>query len=90
MIVVIGHLKVAAEDREAHLALSQSAVRAARTAPGCHHFAVAADLLEPTWVAVAELWSSRDDLEAFRNIYSDDDDTFKYIQEFAVQEYEIA
>jgi len=89
MIVVIGHLKVAAEDREAHLALSERAVRAARAAPGCHHFAVTADPVEPTWVAVAELWSNRDDLDAFRNSDSEVDRTFRYVQEFVVQEYEI-
>lgn len=91
MIAVLGHLVVAADDREAHIALSLEAVLAARRAPGCLHFAVTADPVEPTWVDVAELWSSRADLDAFRNSSSAGNapDPFAYVREFDVDEYEV-
>lgn len=90
MIVVMGHLVVAAEDREAHLVLSLDAVRAARAASGCLHFSVSADLVEPTWVDVAELWASREELDAFRTSGEvvDSSDPFRYVREFHVNELE--
>jgi quinol monooxygenase YgiN len=92
MIVVMGHLVVAADDREASLALSLDAVQAARAAPGCLHFAVTADPVEPTWVDVAELWTSRSELDAFRtsgDVVDDGSDPFVYVREFHVEELEV-
>lgn len=90
MIVVVGRLVVAEGDREAHLDRSTEAVRAARAAPGCLHFAVSADPVEPTWVDVAEVWASRDELDAFRASggADDDSDPFVLVREFHVDEYE--
>lgn len=90
MIVVMGHLVLAADDREAHLGLSLAAVQAARAAPGCLHFAVTADPVEPTWVDVAELWASRSELDAFRTSgdAGDESDPFVYVREFHVEEFE--
>lgn len=90
MIIVMGHLVVPAEDREAALALSLDAVQAARAAPGCLHFAVTADPVDPTWVDVAEQWASRSELDAFRasGYAGDDPDPFVYIREFHVEEFE--
>ena len=91
MIAVLGHLVVDAEDRDSCLAMSLEAVQAARHTPGCLHFAVTADPVEPTWVAVAELWSSRAELEAFRSTPSGEDDAnpFAYVREFHVTEYDV-
>jgi quinol monooxygenase YgiN len=66
MIIVAGHLRVAAADREAYLATSAEAVRLAREAPGCLDFVVAADLLDPERVNVSERWTDRASLAAFR------------------------
>lgn len=90
MIIVIGHLVVSAEDREAHLALSRTAVKSARSMPGCHHFAVSADDLELSRVNVAEAWASRAELDAFRSRDADTEgvDPFTYIREFHVEEFE--
>lgn len=91
MIIVVGHLVVPAEHREAHLASSRTAVEAARQAPGCQHFAVSADDLDPSRVNVAEVWASRSDLDAFRSRDSDGDDAdlFSHVREFHVEEFEV-
>ena len=91
MIVVMGHLVVGADEREAHLALSLDAAAAARAAPGCLHFVVTADPLEPTWVDVAELWASRGELDAFRTSGEavEGFDPFVYVRQFHIQELEV-
>lgn len=66
MIIVSGHLRVAAADRDAYVADCRDVVRAARSTPGCVDFALSADSLEPDRVNVLERWSSADALEAFR------------------------
>lgn len=72
MIVVAGHLRVDAADRDAVVAASQDAVRLARQAPGCLDFAVSADPVDPERVNVYERWSDRARLEAFRGSGPDD------------------
>lgn len=89
MIAVIGHLEVDPNDREALVAASADAVRQARSAAGCLHYAVSADPVEPGRVDVAELWSTREALDVFRGD-GVDDDTGALIRAFHVQEYEIA
>jgi quinol monooxygenase YgiN len=66
MIIVAGHLRVAAPDRERFLALSSEAVRLARATPGCHDFAVSADPVDAERINVYELWTSRPVMLAFR------------------------
>ena len=66
MIVVAGHLRVAAADRVAFLARSRTAVELARAAPGNLGFVVAADPLDATRVHVYERWTDRASLAAFR------------------------
>ena len=66
MLIVAGHLTVAAEDRDAHVAASAPAVAQAREAPGCLDFAVTADSLDPQRVNVVERCESADALLAFR------------------------
>ena len=90
MLIVMGHLVVAADDRDAHLALSLDAVQAARATPGCLHFAVTADPVEQTWVDIAEVWTSRSKMDAFRTSgdAADEFDPFLYVREFHVEEFE--
>ncbi len=92
MIAVLGHLVVDPENRDSFLAVSLGAIQAARRTPGCLHFTVTADPVEPAWVAIAELWSSRAELEAFRSSPSGEDDAnpFAYVREFHVTEYDVA
>jgi len=46
MVIVSGHLIVAAEDREAYLATCVGVVEAGRQAPGCLDFALSPDILK--------------------------------------------
>lgn len=66
MIIVSGRLYISSGQRDAFLASSHSAVVAARSAPGCRDFVVAADPIEPNRVNVYEEWDSETELEAFR------------------------
>ncbi|MFC4005459.1 putative quinol monooxygenase [Prauserella oleivorans] len=66
MLIVAGHLTVAAEQRESYLATCVDVVEQARRAPGCLDFAVTADLVDPTRIDIFERWESRADVEAFR------------------------
>lgn len=66
MIIVSGHIQVAAGRRDEFLAASRQAIVAARSAPGCRDFVVAADPLEPDRVNVYEEWESEPELAAFR------------------------
>ena len=66
VIVVAGHIRVAAADRGAFLDLSRQAVELAREADGCVDFAVSADLADPERVNIYERWVGRGALEAFR------------------------
>ena len=73
MIIVAGHLRVAAADRDAFLARSRHAVELARNAPGCHDFAVSADSADEERVNVYERWADKAALEAFRGDGPDDE-----------------
>jgi quinol monooxygenase YgiN len=66
VILVVGHLKVAAGQRDRFVELSQVAVRQARQHSECLHFVVSADVLDDGRVNVAEVWSSRRALDEFR------------------------
>lgn len=66
MIIVAGHLRVTARDRDAFLTRSHEAIRLARSAPGCQDFVVAADPLDPERINVYERWSNRAALHTFR------------------------
>ena len=72
MIIVAGHLVVAASDRDRYVADCAAAVTAARTADGCLDFAVSADAVDPRRVNVFERWETRAQLEAFRGAGPDD------------------
>ena len=73
MIIVSGRIDVAAGRREEFLAASLASVVAARKAPGCRDFVVAADPVESDRVNVYEVWDSEAELEAFRGEGPGDD-----------------
>ncbi|QCQ91583.1 putative quinol monooxygenase [Rhodococcus sp. SGAir0479] len=66
MIIVAGHLTVAAEDRSRYLDSCRDVVAGARSAPGCIDYALGADLVDPGRINVVEMWTTRSALEAFR------------------------
>jgi quinol monooxygenase YgiN len=66
MIVVAGHIRVAASDRDVFLERSREAVELARETDGCHDFAVSADVADLGRVNVYERWADRSSLRAFR------------------------
>jgi quinol monooxygenase YgiN len=88
MLIIAGHLIVAASDRDRYVADCAPAVAAARSADGCLDFALSADVLDPTRVNVFERWQTRDSLEAFRGD-GPDDDTARRIVEAKVGEYRV-
>jgi heme-degrading monooxygenase HmoA len=72
MIVVAGHLRVAAADRDRFVDRSREAVELARMTAGCHDFAVSADSVDPERVNIYERWTDRSALYAFRGDGPDD------------------
>ena len=66
MIIVSGYIRVAPGNVGAFVDASREAMRAARAAPGCSAFVVAADPLEAGRVNVYEEWASWEAVEAFR------------------------
>ena len=72
MLIVAGHLIVAASDRDRYVADCAEAVAAAREADGCLDFAVSADAVDPRRVNVFERWETRALLDAFRGDGPDD------------------
>lgn len=89
MLIVAGHLMVAADDRDAYVDDCIAVVEQARRTPGCLDFALTADSVEPCRVNVYERWRSMSELEAFRGS-GPDADTRGRIHEIAVREYDIA
>lgn len=66
MIIVSGWLRVSAEQRDGYLGNCRDVIVAARAAPGCIDFHVAADPLDDERINVFEQWASVAALEAFR------------------------
>ena len=66
MIIVMGWLQVAAEDRDAYLAGCRPVIEAARAAPGCAEFHLSADPIQDDRINVVERWETVGDAEAFR------------------------
>lgn len=89
MVIVAGCLRVAPESRAAYVAGCVTVVTAARSAPGCLDFCVAADLVDPGRVNVYERWESAAAVAAFRGSGPDDDQQ-AVILDAAVSQFEIA
>lgn len=66
MLIVSGALQIVPDRRDAFVAASRTVVAAARDAPGCLDFVIAADPLDPDRVNVFERWASEAELLAFR------------------------
>ena len=72
MIIVAGHLRVAAAERDAYLAAVQHVAGEARQAAGCHDFVQAADPVDPERINIFERWESDEDLLAYRSSGGDE------------------
>lgn len=66
MLIIAGHLVVAASDREAYLAATDHIAREARATEGCVDFVQAADRLDPTRITIFERWDAEEPMLAFR------------------------
>ena len=66
MLIVAGWIRVDPAERDSYVAGCAGVVRAARAAPGCLDFTIAADVVDPARVTVYERWSDEPSLLAFR------------------------
>lgn len=73
MLIVAGWIQVTPGRRDGFVEMSRAAVVAARSAPGCLDFVVAADPVDPDRVNVFERWETAEQLEAFRGAGPGDD-----------------
>ncbi|HEY2195309.1 MAG TPA: antibiotic biosynthesis monooxygenase family protein [Actinomycetospora sp.] len=89
MMIVAGHLTVAADRREAYLAGCVTVVEQARDALGCLDFSITADLLDPTRINILERWESQADVEAFRGAGPSGDQAAEVLSA-SVAEYDVA
>lgn len=66
MIIIAGHVLVAAEDRDAHVDAFRDMVTRARDVDGCIDIALTADSVDPERVNMVEVWRDADALSAWR------------------------
>jgi len=66
MIIVAGHIRVAANSRSAFLEGFAEAIHLARREPACLDFCVSPDVVDDERVNVYERWQSRSALMSFR------------------------
>lgn len=66
MIIIAGHLRVAAAERDRYLVAVEGVTVEARRAPGCHDFVQSADPVDPQRINIYERWDSDELLMAFR------------------------
>ena len=71
MIIIAGHLRVAAAERDEYLIAMADVATRARRASGCHDFVQSADPLDPERINIYERWNSDEFLLAFRSSGSD-------------------
>lgn len=88
MIIVAGHLRVDPDARSTFLDASHDVITAARAAPGCIDFHLAADPIEADRVNVFEQWNSAADVEAFRG-NGPADERSQAILDASVAQYEV-
>jgi quinol monooxygenase YgiN len=89
MVIVSGHLIVAAAARDGYLATCVAVVQEARRAPGCLDFALSADLVDAGRINILERWESRGAVEAFRGAGVDDEQGAAILAA-SVAEYDVA
>lgn len=88
MVIVAGHLTVAADRREEYLHGCASVVAQARNAQGCLDFAISADLVDPGRINIYERWQTQAAVEAFRGSGPSDEQGAQILSA-AVAEYDI-
>ncbi|CAA9374674.1 MAG: Uncharacterized conserved protein [uncultured Nocardioidaceae bacterium] len=66
MIIIAGHLRVAATDRDRYLTAVRDVAAQARRAPGCLDFVQSADPIDPERINIYERWEDDEPLMAFR------------------------
>lgn len=66
MIIIAGHLRVAADERDQYLAAVSGVAIQARRMRGCLDFVQSADPIEPDRINVYERWDSDEALMSFR------------------------
>lgn len=86
-IIVTGWLQVDPDQRDAYVADCRAVVEAARSTQGCLDFAITACSVDPGRVVVAERWSDRAALDAFRGSGTQGEQAAA-ILDAAVDEYE--
>jgi quinol monooxygenase YgiN len=64
MIIITGHMKIAAAKMAAARTLMRAMVEATRQEPGCLLYRFAEDALEPGTIALTERWESAEALAA--------------------------
>jgi quinol monooxygenase YgiN len=64
MIIIVGTLKVAPEDREAFIAGRIESMQRSRGEDGCITYALAPDPIEPDTIVLTERWTSQEALDA--------------------------
>ena len=74
MIIIAGHLRVAAAERDDYLTAVEGAATQARLSPGCHDFVQSADPIDPERINIYERWESDEDLMSFRTSGSDENE----------------
>lgn len=89
MIIVAGHLIVNPDRRRSMLERHQEVISAARAAPGCLDFCLAADPIEPDRVHVYERWETVAAVERFRGSGPSDTERDE-ILDAHVRQYNIA
>ena len=89
MVIVAGHIDVEPAERESYLAGCVGVVEAARGAPGCLDFSIAADLVDAGRINIYERWHSQSDVEDFRGS-GPSDRQGATILSAAVAEYDVA
>ena len=68
MVIIAGHARIDASDRDRYVAAHEDLVRRARPAAGCLDVAISADALDPTRVNIFERWQSEEHLDAWRAV----------------------
>jgi quinol monooxygenase YgiN len=68
MLIIAGHLVLAAADRQTYLDLTYEAARQARATEGCLDFVQSADPIDPTRVNIFERWTAEEPMVAFREM----------------------
>ena len=73
MIIIAGHLRVAASERDRYLTAVENVAIRARQAPGCQDFVQSADPIDHERINIYERWDSDDLLMSFRTSGDEND-----------------